>query len=597
MNARLSASARVRRLQAVGALARTLGCVGILCGAVIGCDDPSLRVVVERPAAYAELVQRVEVTIYQRDALGCDEIAFDHLSAEELKTIERSRSDEKTLALTAIPRLGRKAVVARGYGKIARLDPGVERLIIAGCAEVDEITDQDRVVIKTEPVATVATDSTLIAPGRGAVQIDVVAVDALQKGIDAKEVRWTTYGAAGAFPASGDIDEPSTPLVLRTGEGSIRPNPPATVGPYAVQVRVKWSTGLPPVVSGMMLTPPLSRSLGLADPSFINTCTIYARGGVPALACLEKDSPALRFVRSYRIVGDLLAQVAAPVSVPNAIGVFGVGNGAVVVNADGTYAGLFGAPFSGSVCPAGCAGLTVVDVLAFTGCTGTAPVLFAHYREGTVPRLLATVLATSQKIPFTAPAEALLSPLSLDAIGCVTDLERSTQPQTAVMVSTNASRSIYGLGSMIAIERARDRRQAGTGFTFSGQEARVLTTELDPTGFVVVESVLSKPGLVYRLFERRRSPAVAPPRHYVSGTFDYDDATDLAWDVLDDLDNQKRAIQVLLAARPGRPPLSGAVSIADATDLLAADLDGDGIQEVIGVSNNSFTVQRVGGVH
>ncbi|MBK7538240.1 MAG: hypothetical protein IPI49_23325 [Myxococcales bacterium] len=73
------------------------------------------------------------------------------------------------------------------------------------------------------------------------------------------------------------------------------------------------------------------------------------------MACLEKDSPTARFVRSYRL-GATQPPVAVlpPASVPNAVGVFGVGPGVVVANADGTYQGVFGIP-SGTVCQDQCA--------------------------------------------------------------------------------------------------------------------------------------------------------------------------------------------------------------------------------------------------
>ena len=552
-----------------------------------GCEEPSLRVTVERPAAYASLVERVELSVYERSGLTCDDIAYDKLSAEELRAILRSTGTDD---LDAIPRLGHKAIVARGYGR-ARGGQAQDQLVIAGCTEVDEIGEGERIEIVTEPVATAAIDSSLLLIGKGAVEIAVIAIDANLEGIDGKEVRWTTYGPSGSFPASGDIDEPAEPAVLRGGEGAIRPAPPPMVGPYAVQVRIKWSTGLPPPVAAMMVEQPQQKSLGQLDLTFVNSCTIYTRGGLPTLACLEKDSLTARFVRSYRLVGGVLTQTALPVSAPNAIGVFGVGEGVIALALDGSYTGILGSSAAGTACEGSCTGSLIIDAIGYAGCGAGAPGLFAHTRDaGTTARLVATSINSGEKAVFTI-ADAT-STLTLGSVGCVTDLESGGAARLAATVSTNNRSLIYLPGLLAPIDRPRDRRQAGSGFTTSGSEARLLTTEIDPTGYIVVESVLNRPLLTYRLFERRRSPAVAAPRHYVSGQFDLDGEADIAWDVADDPDN--RAVQMLLAARPGRPALLGRMPLGDTADLLTADLDGDSISELIGYSASSVSIQRLG---
>jgi hypothetical protein len=593
MNARFPAAAPV----AVTALVAALGLLGA------GCEDPSLRVSVIRAPAYADLVERVEVSVYQRDDLTCDDIAFDKLSAEELRSILKSTGAGD---LDAIPRLGKKAVVARGYGRATRVDLDEERLIIAGCAEVDEIAEGTGIEIETEPVATAAIDSSPVVDGKGAVNIAVIAVDANQEGIDGKEVRWTTYAPSGGFPASGDIDEPAEPVVLRGGEGVIRPATPALIGPYAVQVRIKWSTGLPPPVNGMMDDQVMiQRTLGQSDSSFINSCAIYTRGGLPTLACLEKDSVAARFVRSYRLSGGELIQVAPEVAAPDVLGIFGAGAGVVTVKGDGSYAGILGSSATGNVCQNGCpagAAFNLNDVLGFGGCGSSGPVLFAYYRDVLTARVTGTALLTGEKYAFNAPTE---SNVTLSSIGCVTDLEMGGAARIAAAVNivpsffdrTTDRTAIYMVGSPIPVERRRDRRLAGTGFSTSGNEARLLTTEVDPNGFIVVESVMNRPATSYRLFERRRSPAVAPPRHYVSGSFDLDDAADVAWDVFDDPETQSRAIQIILGARPGRPALLGRLPLTDAADLLTADLDGDGMSEIIGYGPNALSIQRFGALN
>lgn len=573
----------------------------VLVALVAGCEDPSLRVSVIRAPAYTELVERIEVSVYQRDDLTCDDIAFDKLSADEQRAILRSTGDG---SLDDIPRLGRKAVVARGYGR-TRIDPDAERLIIAGCAEVDEITDQTRIEIETEPVATVAIDTTLIPNGKGAVNIAVIAIDANQEGIEGKEVSWIVYGPSGSFPATGDISEPSEPVMLSGGDGAIRPAAPALIGPYAVQVRVKWSTGLPPPVSGMMDDEvKIDRTLGMEDSTFMNSCTIYTYNGLPTLACLEKDSVAARFVRSYRLsASGALTQVAPEVSAPDVRGIYGVGTGVITVKTDGSYTGILGSAATGNICQNGCpTGLSFAlhDVLGFAGCGASGPVLFTHYRDVLTQRLTGISLLTGEKYAFTPPPEQG----GLNAIGCVTDLEMGGAPRvtaTIIFVPNAFNRdtdrsAIYMVGSPDPVTRQRDRRLGGTGFSTSGREARLLTTEVDPNGFIVVESVLNRPANTYRLFERRRSAAVAPPRHYVSGAFDLDDGADVVWDVFDDPDTTNSAVQILLAARPGRPALSGRLPLTATTDLLTADLDADGISEIIGYGVNTLAVQRMGAI-
>ncbi len=581
--------------------ARLLVALVALVALVTGCEDPSLRVSVIRAPAYAELVERVEVSVYQREGLTCDDIAFDKLSADEQRAILKSTGDG---SLDDIPRLGRKAVVARGYGR-SRFDPDAEPLIVAGCVEVDEITEQTRIEIETEPVATAAIDTTLIPGGKGALEIAVIAIDANQEGIDGKLTSWIVYGPSGSFPATGDLSEPAEPVMLSGGEGVIRPATPALIGPYAVQVRVKWSTGLPPPVSGMMDDDGMvERTLGLLDDTFINSCTIYTYNGLPTLACLEKDSLTARFVRSYRLSSSgVLTRVAPEVSAPDARGIYGVGAGVITVKADGSYAGILGAAATGNVCQNGCpTGLSFAlhDVLGFAGCGDSGPVLFTHYRDALTQRLTGISLLSGEKYAFTSPSEQS----GLNAIGCVTDLEMGGARRVAATIvfapnlfdRTTDRSAIYMVGLQDPITRQRDRRLGGTGFSISGSEARLLTTEIDPIGFIVVESVLNRPTNTYRLFERRRSAAVAPPRHYVSGAFDLDDGADVVWDVFDDPETPNSAVQLLLAARPGRPALSGRLPLAATTDLLTADLDGDGISEIIGYGVNTLAVQRLGAV-
>ncbi|MEZ4362136.1 MAG: hypothetical protein R3B48_18250 [Kofleriaceae bacterium] len=564
------------------AVARGVALAGLV--VVAACEDPMLHVVVEPVAAYANQLERTEITVYERDGLTCDDIAFDRLSAEELRAIERSRG---TSALTAIPRLGRKAVVARGYGRMAREDATSERVILAGCAEVDEIGEGERLVITTEPVVHVATDATVSVAGKGALEVIVVAVDVNQRVVDRKALRWTSYGPSGSFGAGVDQLEEVGAELLR-GEGRFTPTPPSMAGPFAVQVRVKWSSSLPPLIASTMTSAPITRALGLPDPSFVNACAVYPRAGLPTLACLEKDSPTTRVVRSYRLQAGVLVQSAAPISAPSGVGVFPTLDGLVIVNDDGTYFTASGTSYSGSLCQGGCSS-ALADVLSFTGCTGQAAGLFALFVDGATPRLTATVITTNTKLGFPRAGA-----LAMGAAGCVTDLEVTRGPQVAVTLSGTNGSSIYFLTGAAPIERTGERRLLGTGFVTKGREARLLTTEIDPTGFVVVESVLSKPGDAYRLFERQRSPAVSPPRHYVSGVFDLDGDVDLAWDVVDSLDSQVRYVQVLLAERAGRPTLSGRLPMTETADLIAADLDGDEVAEIIGYSNNAISIQRLG---
>lgn len=556
---------------------------------VAACDDPSLRIVVEHPAGAAELtalVDRVEIAVYEREGLTCDDIAFRKVTDEELAAMLRSKGES---ALTQIPRLGRKAVVARAWGTV---DTRSERLLLAGCTEVDDISADERVVIATEPVATAALDSSLIATN-GAVEIAVVAVDARGRGLDGKLMTWTTYGPA---PKSGsDVLEPPAPVALQQGERVFRPMVPTMVGPYAVQVQVKWATASPPLVTSALTNPAITRVLSPTS-TFLNACAIYLRQGQPTLACLEEGPP--RTVRSYRLIGNQLVALGLPQApAPDAVAVLGVGNDALLVNSNGTYASAFGGGLAGSICNGTCApGVTVLDVLGFPGCSSSgaaAPGLFAYYREGALPKLTGTALSDGRKVAFVAPTE----PISLGAIGCVTDLAINGATQIAASVNTNTTSLLYLFAADRPINRPRERRLAGTGFAPSGsdqREARVLTTEIDATGFVVVESVLARPGVSYRLVERRRSAAVTPPVHYVSGLFDADGEVDLAWDVRDELGTPLGSVQVLLGARPGRPALSGRVQLDAATDLLAADLDGDGLAELIGYSNTTVSVQRMG---
>ncbi|MBK7538241.1 MAG: hypothetical protein IPI49_23330 [Myxococcales bacterium] len=140
--------------------------------------------------------------------------------------------------------------------------PGVERLVLAGPrSEVDEIDAQERVVITTEPVATAATDGTLVtASGRGEVEIAVIAVDAWRRGHRRQAVvTWTTHRPATAN--ANDVLEPETPITLASGERPFsRPRRATMVGPAPCRSASSGAFPLPPPVTSTMVNLPVQRA-------------------------------------------------------------------------------------------------------------------------------------------------------------------------------------------------------------------------------------------------------------------------------------------------------------------------------------------------
>jgi hypothetical protein len=190
--------------------------------------------------------------------------------------------------------------------------------------------------------------------------------------------------------------------------------------------------------------------------------------------------------------------------------------------------------------------------------------------------------------------------VELDNAGCVARLatggDSATQRQVVTMhVGTKnvkgelmpaASRAVYQCGPQQCANNELPLAGAPSGF-IDAAEPRMVATFLDATGVVLSHVVMTElqPDRD-RLVERDRYPAAALPDRIIVGQLDTDGEPDLLWT---STRRDSTTFEVAYARRIGDQPLealSAALPVSS-DSLLAGDLTGDGIDEIIMVGQSS----------
>jgi hypothetical protein len=186
--------------------------------------------------------------------------------------------------------------------------------------------------------------------------------------------------------------------------------------------------------------------------------------------------------------------------------------------------------------------------------------------------------------------------------GCVSDATGALCQSTAVSAPNMGVNYALIACPNRAPGLARWSGFGGAGFVDDASgEARLVGSELDVDGVALVEWVVAPDGGTgYVLVERRRQSIAAPAASVVTGRFDGDATLDLAW-LLEGVTGRAR-LQVALDTGdlPGGVRLMGispeyqSDAARDAAQILGADLDDDGTDDVIGYRQSEVVVYPMG---
>lgn len=583
-----------------------------------GCaSDPSLQIEVVHDPAIAAVVDHTVVSIYAQMDLTCAQIEFGDISDDQLRgALAAEASDGE--ALSGIPRVDAKVIVARGYSAAGAL-------VAAGCVAEGEITDRAKVTVTTVPTATVsvtlaADDTGGAAMGNG---ILVTTTDATNASIDKREVAWRLYGAAGttADPARyHDVAdgewEPLHPTCTANGDARIHPMPPLLPGGFGLDVRVSWASAMPPLFTAFTAFDAAAQTVSQLDkPAILLPCALEKRAGKSRIACMDSPTSVqlYDFAPATHTVTKGVNQALGSVAGDSWIGVIAVeGAGGdrdlYAISDKGAWQALDGAPAAAGGtqwCAGACNAAWSTTGLQYVPACGDSPAfLFGQGKVG---------LATQYfQMPVRGGAATLYPPLdgsrgalkgaTVTGAGCVTELQldgSSKLRQALVFDSTPTSgpetNAVFACSATASpcVVQLPTSNQA-VAFSGGAGEAQLIGGTFDATGTQLARWVM-KPaevkggaGAKDRLVERSRQVSAAPARQLVTGKFDADADADLFWTFLG---RNAFGVQIAYARQVHDAPLSavtsfdlsGIAALANPTpvQLFAADFNGDGYDELI----------------
>lgn len=560
--------------------------------AIAACNSaPTLSVVVQHPDGL--VVATTEVTVYESQTLTCTDVEFGLLNASELQPLitadEMLESGGATTGdLDGISRTNNKVIVARGFDASGTL-------IAAGCVQQGVVSANTTVTIDTVVAATVAIDP---PDGSDMTATMISATDPSGALIDGRAISWTVYGPASSMPASttyatvtsDGVWQATSPTCTAQGIAQVHVVPPSTVGGYAVQMRVAWSTEPAPLFTNLSTSEFGGQALAGAPSGVSKACAIRHAGTTQRLVCVDSTNTATDYavtvsngVASLQAMGtqSAPASTVALISVPNGndLGVYAVDN-------NGSLTALFGAPAAtntGSRCLSNC-----TDAIVLPACDSITGKIVV--RAPTELHLL------DYSGNFLKLASAPFA--QLDNAGCVTDLDATGTPSlvqafsaiahvttagatttnVALFACTNTDCVQVGSGVDASLERG-----ASLGFT-GGAEPRLVVPSFDATGVVLLQLVLtSTTGVI----ERARMPAASLPLQIVGGQFDGDGSPDLLWDVQTP---KGTSFEVAYARQVDNEPLEALTQATSASvdDILSGDLTGDGLDDVVVVAASTL---------
>jgi hypothetical protein len=578
-------------------------------------DNPSLRIVVERPAEkrYQDEITTTTISIYESsetNAVTCEEVEFSDIAPEQLlgalvaeQTI--SKTGKVTGTLDNISRLGPKVIVARLYS-----DLGV--MIAAGCAEQDEIKENTTVTIQSTVAATVAFDG-LDTPSRDDPYGKLVTVlDPLGESLDNFPVRWRVSGPFGATPGrminvselfgnTGVWESAKPSCTSADATVNIHPVEPANVSGFITRLRVSWAQ---PEVYSAFVRPDAASHLLIGAVSG-NRCAARANPDRELVCITNGNVGEVRHFRLEKLGNGFALVDQGAMTVPSIIGVVAIddlGHQEVFgITSSGAWARLFGGSNVGTKT---CSGCTVDDFRLIPAC-GAKAKLALHTSLPASPIHEMELLGVKDSQPFALGLlDAGVDPL-LDNAGCLTqdnagditvlqalalDFTRTLPPGPTI--TRAALSSMCGTAHCTVALPFPD---AGVGFLkTTGGESQMIGTSFDVAGAELTSWVLRPAGGTFHLIERQHIAAAAPPNQIVVGRFDNDTEDDLLWGIGS---GRNSAFQVSyfqkIEGTTERLSALGAVG-TDTSSIQVADLNGDGIDDIIAVGVGLVTVIPVG---
>lgn len=571
--------------------------------------DPTLAVTVVHPTGLS--VATTTVTVYESGTLHCEDIEFARLDAAGLVAVETSEADLDASgapgSLSGISRTGNKVIVGRGFDT-----NGV--LVSAGCIEKAEVTGTDSVTVTTVVAAIVS-----VKPPGGNVAMDTVVTltDASGAALpDLRPVTWTVYGPAGSTAAnpsnvtsiSDGTWEPTLPSCAGAPPLRLHPNPPSTLGGYAVQMRVAWAVQQPQrytsldsaafgqTISGLTLSTTARRA-----------CAIHVKGATHTLVCLDNMDLAHEYaitvsggIATATQIGVAVSALPASPGVQHPIATVAVaGSGTdrdvYSVTDKGILVPLFDAPAPADT-TALCLVACIADALYVPSCGMIGAKILLASTIGKTIRQLGP--HGGNATTFDLPAG---NDVRLDNAGCVTSLQSSGAPALGQLATIQGGTSAIELApsgtylvncggpTCTTVDNVALTRGASVGFT-EGTEPRMVVTSVDASGVVLISGVFSSNNM---LVERSRMPAAAIPYHIVAGQVDTDGSPDLFWDVVARNGANFEIAYARQIDNDNLEALSPTLAV-DVSDLVMGDLNGDGLDDIVVVTTTGVTIVPMG---
>ena len=560
---------------------------------------PKLAVAVTHPPGLA--VTTTTVTVYESATLHCTDIEFARLDDAGLQALAVQKveiSDTASGGLSGISRTGNKVIVARGYDAQGAL-------ISAGCAEKGEVVGDDTVAVTTVIAALVS-----IRPSNDGLAAEVSITDSTGVSLaDARAVSWTVSGPARSSAANPDnitvvsdgVWEPKLPSCASSGAVTVHPNPPSSVGGYAVQIRVAWAIEEPPAYS--LITALAFEAIDFGTytiPTNLKRyCAMRFHGATHHLVCLLGDaSMAYEFEVAVTNGKAKVTNVGSTSALPTPA--FGATKAVALISeptGTGTDRDVYAATDRGQlVALFGAAAVTdspapflpglAVDAMYMPSCGSNSPAKVLISSALTLPN------TTVKQIDALGGGEQTLalgtSKFVLDNAGCVTELQASGPPQLLQM-ATILSGSVFAVDPILLnctgtttctpFTKVSVAKGAGVGFT-TGNEPRLVATTVDATGVVLVEVVFST--TTNTTVERVRLPAASIPVKIIAALSAADTDVDLFWNITSRTGSTN--FEIAYARKVGGDnleALSKAQQAFTVTSLEAGDLNGDKLDDIL----------------
>ncbi|HKE18530.1 MAG TPA: hypothetical protein VKB80_26815 [Kofleriaceae bacterium] len=568
--------------------------------AIAGCTDPSIDVVFDVPDDYEDLTRTVKVdVIAPGDALWqCADIEFGEIGEQDLVASEVDHAelgpDGDDSGFDNVPRRGLKLFYARAYNELGQL-------VAAGCASHELVEGEATVVIAGQPATFLSARVTQRRETGDLARLQVGVSDARGNPLPDVPVRYRVVSANGSTsPAEADSDD--------QGSLDLELDSPPWFGPQAVDVDVPWQANqIEPVTGFRRPAPRFAVEVAPADQiQDLPSEQIYQIGrigpdGEMGIAVLGPASGTEgRLVHLYIAQGAGLADVTAAAPVHGgALGLVAAGarDRVLVLDENAWH----------EIAPDG----AVTSHQQSLGLGGDAHRIIAlpSACEQGAPRDRMLVDAGAGLVVLSADLEPVASPLAADAsllaAGCV--IGNTGVNPAAVWDHLGA------IQLMAEIDGARSAPwpnaiRRGIAFTpllgeepGSGPFALGNLTEVDGDS-IARHTLVRGPGDRLALDVELEDEVAGTSIATTGGDFDGDGLLDVAGLVLVANLNgtqEARVFTALGATLEGvrlagqspalAPDAEGTQRYLD-SELFAADLDGDGYDELIVASRNRFDV-------